>query len=150
MLPGTAKISGRGVMTSMHDLVAELDDRPHQFAVGLFEDALFLAGFEQRVHGLGGVLLFFGIFRLRQRGDGEQQAQQQRDRKDEIKERLQQIADTGDPEAASAGEENLRQQAVEDENQQNDLEDGQRNLRPAGSCARPRGEASCACRAAGR
>ena len=56
------------------DLVAELDGGADEFAVGLFEDAFFFAGFEQSVHGLGRMLFFGVVFGLGERGDGEQQA----------------------------------------------------------------------------
>ena len=39
------------------DLVAELDGGADELAVGLFEDALFFAGFEESVHGFGGMVL---------------------------------------------------------------------------------------------
>ena len=42
------------------DFVAELDDGADELAVGLFEDALFFAGFEEGVHGLGGMVFFGG------------------------------------------------------------------------------------------
>ena len=72
-----------------NDLVAELNGRADEFAVGLFEDALFFAGFEERVHGFGGMVLLGGVFWLGKCGDGEQQAEQQGDRQDEVEEGLQ-------------------------------------------------------------
>ena len=44
------------------DLVAELYGGANEFAVRLFEDALFFAGFEERVHGFGGMLLLGRVF----------------------------------------------------------------------------------------
>ena len=104
------------------DLVAELDDGADEFAVGLFEDAFFFAGFEEGVHGFGGVVFFGRVFGLGERGDGEQQLQQHGDGKDEIEERLKDRQDAGDPEAAGAGEEDLREEAVEDEDEEDEFE----------------------------
>jgi hypothetical protein len=125
----------RGHHLARH-LVAELHHRPHQLAVGLLQNSLFLPGFKQRVHGLGGMLVFGGVLRLGQRHDRKQQPQQQRDGQDEVEQRLQHEADFGDPQTLGADEQNLRDQPVEDQDQQHQLEDGARNFLPAG----PRGQ----------
>ncbi len=132
-MPGTAKISGRGRHDFEDDLVAELDGGADEFAVGLFEDALFFAGFEECVHGFGGVVVLGLVFRLCQRSDGEEQLQQHGDGKDEIEEGLKDGKDAGEPEAAGAGEEELREEAVEDEDEKNEFEGGADDCSGAGS-----------------
>ena len=115
------------------DLVAELDGGADEFAVGLFEDAFFFAGFEEGVHGFGGVVVVGCVFGLGERGDGEEELQQHGDGKDEIEERLQDGQDAGDPEAAGAGEEELGEEAVEDEDEENEFEGGADDCSGAGS-----------------
>ncbi len=47
-----------------HRLVAELDHGVNEFAIALLENALVLAGFDQGIDGLGGMLGFFiGVLR---------------------------------------------------------------------------------------
>ena len=55
------------------DLVAEFDGGADEFAVGFFEDAFFFAGFEERVHGFGGVVFFGAVFGFGEGGDGEEE-----------------------------------------------------------------------------
>lgn len=118
------------------DLVAKLDGGTDEFAVGLFEDALFFAGFEERVHGFGGMVLFGLVFGLCQCGDGEEELQQHCYGEDEVEEGLEDGQDPGDPEAASAGEEQLRQEAIEDEDEDNEFAGRADDL----ACARRAGE----------
>ena len=115
------------------DLVAELYGGADEFAIGLFEDALFFAGFEEGVHGFGGMVFFGCVFGLCQRGDGEEQLQQHGDGQDEIEERLQDGQDADDPEAAGAGEEELGQEAVEDQDEEDELAGGANDLSGAWS-----------------
>ncbi len=110
------------------DLVAELDDGANELAIALLEDALFFPGLEQGVHGLGGMLLFGGVFGLGEGGDREQETEQEGDGKDQVEEGLHEEADTGDPHAAGAGEEDLGQEAVKDEDEEDQLGDGPGDL----------------------
>ena len=61
--------------------------------------------------------------KLQQHGDGQ----------DEVEERLQDGKDAGDPEAAGASEEELREEAVEDEDEEDEFDGGAGDLSGAGS-----------------
>ena len=128
LLEGEGAGDGKDLGSRGHDLadelVAELDDGADELAVGLFEDALFLAGFEEGVHGLGLVFGLAGVLGLGEGGDGEEEAEEEGDGKDEVEERLERQADAADPDAAGAGEEDLGDEAVEDEDEEDELEGG--------------------------
>src|ERR1700722_618630 len=121
-----------------NDFVAKLNDRADELAVGLLQDALFFASFKERVHGLGGVIFLCGVFGLGKRGYRQQQAKQQGDGEDEVVESLQNGRDARDPEATGAGEEELGKKAVEEEDEQDELEDGADDLGRGGSACERR------------
>ena len=60
----------------------------------------------------------------------EHELQQQGDRQDEVEEDLQHDADAQNPHATGAGEEDLRHEAVEDEDEQDELKGGGAELWP--------------------
>ena len=111
-----------------HHLVAELHRRPHQFAVALLQDALLLARLQQRLHRLRRMLLLRGVLRLGQRHDRQQQAQCQRHRQNQVEERLQQIANARNPQPARPRKQDLRNQPVEEQNQQHQKKRRHRNV----------------------
>ena len=70
------------------------------------------------------MIFFGGVFRLGEGDDGEQEAEEEGDGKDEVEEGLQDdVADAEDPESAGAGEEELGDEAVEDEDEEDELKE---------------------------
>jgi hypothetical protein len=59
---------------------------------------------------------------------GSEKAEEECYRKDEVEEGLEDGGDARDPEAAGAGEEELGEEAVEDEDEENEFEDGAEDL----------------------
>jgi hypothetical protein len=105
------------------DLVAKFDGRTNQVAVGLFENALFLASLEQRVHGFGGIFFCLVARRFGEGGNREQEAEGQSDGKDEVEEQAQEAAEAHATEATGTGEEDKGQKAVEEDDDQHGAED---------------------------
>ena len=107
-----------------HRLVAELDHRLNQVAVALFQYALFLSGFDQRVHGFGRMLrLLLGML-FRERCHREREAQDHRDRHREVDEYPQHGNELRQPLALGAHEEYMRQQAIEDHDDEDEADRG--------------------------
>ncbi len=111
-VPGTAKISGRGVMTSRTTLspnstTERTSSRSDSSRMPSSSPASSRASMAS-----DGCLGLGGVFGLGEGGDREQQAEQQGDRQDEVEERRER-GGGGGPEAAGAGEEELRDEAVE-------------------------------------
>src|SRR5258707_196909 len=96
------------------------------------DTSIFVASFEQSLHGLGRVLFLFGVLGLGQRGNREEELEKHCDGKDEVEKHLNQQADAGDPDAPGAGKKNLGQQSVEDEYQKDQFAGGTDDLRGAG------------------
>ncbi len=76
--------------------------------------------------------MLFGVFRLCERGDGEEKAEREGDGKDDVEERFECEADTGDPKAAGAREEDLWDKAIEEDDENNEQEGGEGDLAQAG------------------
>ncbi len=137
LLQGEGAGDGYDLGARGHDLadylVAELDDGTDQLAVGLFEDAFFFSGFEECVHGLGGMLFFGDVLGLGEGDDGDKELEEEGDGKDEVEENLKQEADADDPEPTGAGEEKLRDDAAEDEQEKDNLADGDDGFGPDAS-----------------
>src|ERR1700678_3515049 len=79
------------------------------------------------------MVFFGGVFGFGERGDGEEELQQHRDGEDEVEERLEEREDASDPEAAGAREEELREEAVEDEDEKDEFAGCADDLAEAGS-----------------
>jgi hypothetical protein len=86
------------------------------------------------------MVFFGGVFGFGQGGDGEQKLQEQRDREDEVEESFEQVTDLRDPEAARAGEEELREKAVEDEDEEDELDGGAATSDDAGRASEDEGK----------
>jgi hypothetical protein len=86
------------------------------------------------------VVFFGGVFGLCQRGDGEEKLQQHCHRQDEIEKRLKDRKDADDPEASGTGEEELGHEAIEDEDEEDELAGGANDLSGAWSTDERRNE----------
>ena len=107
-----------------HRLVAELDHRLDQVAVAFLQNAFFLTGFDQRVHGFGRMLrLLLGVL-LGQRCHRKREAEDQRDRHGKVNEHAQHRHEVRQPFAPGAHEKYVRQQTIEDDDDEDEADRG--------------------------
>ncbi len=113
-------------------LVAELDGGADQFAVALLEDALFFAGFEQRLD-IGCCLLFGSDRLLGQRGYGEEEAHEDGDGRHQPEQQTDGPDDIPSPAAFGAVEEQRGQKMVAEDHHQHHCENGLGDLTGGGA-----------------
>src|ERR1039458_3080313 len=111
---------GPGPHHFAHRLVAEFDHRLDKIAVALLQNALFLTGFDQRVHGLRGMFGLRSSMFLGERCDRQSEAEDQGHRHGEINERPQNRDPSHQPLASGAHEKKIRQQTVEDDDDEDE------------------------------
>ena len=118
------------------DFVAEFDGGADQLAITFLDDAFFLAGLDEGLDGFGrgGIAMDAGGG-FGQRGDGQQELHEQGDGKDEPQQQQQEPAPADDPRAAGAGEEDVREEAIEQDDDEDDAEDDLGDLLPASAVA---------------
>ncbi len=128
----TAKISGRGVITSRTSMSPNSTAERTSSRVALLKDAFFLAGLDQRVHvGRG---LFFGVGRrLGQRRHRKEEADEDRDRRCQPQQHRDRPQQPRRPQPARAVEEQRRNELVRENHHQHHAENGLRDLRRVGS-----------------
>ena len=86
----------------------------NQFAIALFEDALILPRFDQRIDGLGGMLrLLIVILRTGERDHRLQKAEEECEREDQTDQQTQQKGEANQPASAGARKKQIGQKAVE-------------------------------------
>ena len=119
---GTAKTSRASHHRFADQLVTEFDRRAYQLAIALFEDSFLLTGLNQGIHI--DCRLFFRAGRLlREGGDGEEEADEDADRRDHPKERANGPDEAHGPKATRAVEEERGQKLIAED----DDEDGREN-----------------------
>ena len=110
-----------------HQLVAELDGGAHQVAIALFQNALFFAGFEQRLD-IDGRLFFRADRLLGQRGHGEEEADEDGDGRDQPEQQADGPEERVRPAAARAVEQQRGQKLIAEDHHQHHAEHGLRDL----------------------
>ena len=115
-----------------HQLVAEFNRRAHQFPVVLFQDALFFAGLEQRLHVHRGFLFRAGWL-LRQRRDRMEKTHKHRNRRHRPKQQANGPRQPYSPLSARVVEEDRRKNLVAESHHQHQAKHSLRNFGIAGA-----------------
>src|ERR1019366_10576124 len=107
-----------------HGLVAEFHGGLNQVAIAFFENSFFASGFDQGIHGFGRVLgLFLGML-LGERCYRNRETEHDGDGKREINQNAYEPDRMAEPLATGTGEQEVRQQAIADNNGEHERDRG--------------------------